>query len=110
MKNFNLQNYKVYFPGTGYDKKTWLKCNEFAKMAIDKTLPEPQIEIIVDGKKKKVGFGKRNMIANKKHDNKKAYSDWGQYCDLSLGGETKHYYGYDKTHDGWRNKSKNISK
>ena len=45
------------------------------------------------------------MIANKKIDNATAYKNWGSKCDFTIGGSTKHYYGYDKSHDGYGGKS-----
>jgi LysM repeat protein len=91
----NLKNYKTYHPGVGYSKRTWDKCNELAKKAINGTLPMPVDDNGVE-------FGKRNMIANKKKDNKKSYEAWGENCIFSLGGKTKNSYGYESCHDGWK--------
>ena len=95
IKNRKASNYKIQHPGWGYNKKTWDQCNKFAVMAIKGTLPKPKDDNGVD-------FGTRNMIANKKIDNATAYKKWGSKCDFTLGGSTKHYYGYDKSHDGFK--------
>lgn len=94
IKNRTANTYTIQHPGIGYDRKTWEKCNEFAILAIERTLPMPKDD---NG----LSFGKRNMIANKQIDNKKSYDSWGRKCDFTIGGTTRHYYGYDKTWDGW---------
>ena len=49
-------------------------------------------------------IGNRNMIGNKKLDNKNAWNSWGKYCDLQIG---NHVFGYEACHDGFaKNKSK----
>ena len=97
IKNRKASNYQIQHPGWGYNKKTWDQCNKFAVMAIKGTLPKPKDDNGVD-------FGTRNMIANKKIDNATSYKKWGSKCDFTLGGSTKHYYGYDKSHDGFKGK------
>lgn len=99
IKNRTAKNYTIQHPGVGYSKKTWDKCNEFAVMAIKGTLPKPKDDNGVD-------FGNRNMIANKKIDDATAYKKWGSKCDFTIGGETRHYYGYDKSQDGFGRKTK----
>lgn len=98
IKNRTAKNYTIQHPGVGYNKKTWDRCNEFAVMAIKGTLPKPKDDNGVD-------FGNRNMIANKKIDNATAYKKWGSNCDFTIGGSTKHYYGYDKSQDGFGGKT-----
>ncbi len=44
-------------------------------------------------------IGTRNMISNKKLDNKAALDSWGQTADLDIG---NHSFGYDKSQDGYR--------
>ncbi len=98
IKNRTAKTYTIQHPGVGYNKKTWDKCNELAVLAIKGTLPKPKDDNGVD-------FGTRNMIANKAKDNATAYKNWGSKCDFTIGGSTKHYYGYDKSHDGYGGKS-----
>ena len=100
IKNRDASNYIIQHPGLGYNKKTWNQCNKFAIMAIKGTLPKPKDDNGVD-------FGTRNMIANQKIDNATSYKKWGSKCDFTLGGSTKHYYGYDKSHDGWPKNTQN---
>jgi hypothetical protein len=99
----NLKNYIFYHPEKGYSKITWNKCQEFAKLAIEGKLPMPKDD-------KGVEFGKRNMIANKEIDNSDSYESWGKYSDFTLGGSTKHHFGYEKSQDGWENKKSISSK
>lgn len=90
-------DYIMYHPGMGYSKRTWDKCNEFAVMAINGTLPMP-----VDDNG--VKFGNRNMIANKVKDNKDSYDAWGRKCDWTVGGRTLHCFGYDPHQDRYSKK------
>lgn len=48
-------------------------------------------------------IGNRNMIGNKKLDNKDAWDSWGKDCDLQIG---KHAFGYEACHDGFAKKGK----
>lgn len=48
-------------------------------------------------------IGNRNMIGNKKRDNKAAWDSWGKDCDLHIG---NHVFGYEACHDGFAKKDK----
>lgn len=48
-------------------------------------------------------IGNRNMIGNKKLDNKDAWDSWGKDCDLKIG---NHVFGYEACHDGFAKKGK----
>ena len=48
-------------------------------------------------------IGNRNMIGNKKLDNKDAWNSWGKDCDLRIG---NHVFGYEACHDGFAKKGK----
>ena len=48
-------------------------------------------------------IGNRNMIGNKKLDNKAAWDSWGKDCDLQIG---NHVFGYEACHDGFAKKDK----
>ena len=48
-------------------------------------------------------IGNRNMIGNKKLDNKDAWDSWGKDCDLRIG---NHVFGYEACHDGFAKKGK----
>lgn len=48
-------------------------------------------------------IGNRNMIGNKKLDNKDAWDSWGKDCDLKIG---NHAFGYEACHDGFAKKGK----
>lgn len=65
-------------------EKAWKLCNEAAVMLLKNKLPNV--------------IGDRNMLANKKIDNKKSYNAWGKKCDLKIGSQQ---YGYQKDQDGY---------
>lgn len=44
-------------------------------------------------------IGNRNMLANKKIDNKTSFNSWGKNCDKKVGSQT---YGYERSQDGYR--------
>ena len=46
------------------------------------------------------------MIANASKDKKSALDAWGNSCDLKIG---RHTFGYDKSQDGYKLKSKPSS-
>ena len=48
-------------------------------------------------------IGNRNMIGNKKRDNKAAWDSWGKDCDLQIG---NHVFGYEACHDGFAKNGK----
>lgn len=68
-----------YYPYGGY-KECWDLCNKYALQLVDGNL----VNII----------GNRNMIANRKLDNKKDFDSWGKDADLNIG---SHSFGYDKS-------------